>query len=52
VHIGATWQILLNHPILGGPNESAAMHPYVKLLDHLFWLLEHLVHAADLRIPL
>jgi len=35
VHIGATWWIRLNSPCSGGPNEVAAMRPYVELL----WLL-------------
>jgi len=32
VHIGTTWLMRLNRPCSGGPNEEAAMRPYVKLL--------------------
>jgi len=34
VHIGTIWR--LNRLCLGGPNEAAAMRPYVKLLRPLF----------------
>jgi len=32
VHIGAIWRIRLIRPCSGGPNEAAALWPYVKLL--------------------
>jgi len=32
LHIGDTWRIRLNRPRAGGPNESAAIRPYVKLV--------------------